>query len=164
MQNSDSEAPNKGQQVITACAFIHRYEDNQHQVFLAKRAGSKMFLPNEYELPGGHIDFGEDVKKGLAREVYEELNMKISIGDPFTSFTYLNNVKESQSIEVIYFAKFTSNVKQMRLNDYDHSEANWFSKDEIKDLATKAKPQDDDEFLSILMGFELLEGRELNKG
>src|SRR5476651_1743539 len=102
----DSETPAQGQQVITACAFIHHNFKGVEKVFLPKRATTKKFLPNVYELPGGHIDFGENPVDGLKREIDEEFSMKVMIGDPFYVFTYTNNIKGSHSIEVVYFAKF----------------------------------------------------------
>jgi hypothetical protein len=65
----DSETPAFNQQVITACAFIHENFDGLEKVFLPKRADTKKFLPSVYELTGGHIDFGEDMVTGLAREI-----------------------------------------------------------------------------------------------
>jgi 8-oxo-dGTP pyrophosphatase MutT (NUDIX family) len=41
-----------------------------------------------YELPGGHIDFGENMITGLKREILEEFGMQATIGDPFFVFTY----------------------------------------------------------------------------
>ena len=79
----DSAVLAKGQQVITACAFIWRMRRSEVQILLAKRADTKKFLPGMYELPGGHIEFGEEIREGLAREILEELQVEVSIGDPF---------------------------------------------------------------------------------
>src|SRR5690348_12130362 len=117
----DSEIPAKNQQVFTACAFIHQQIDGIEKVFLPKRAETKKFLPGVYELPGGHIDFGEDMAIGLKREVMEEFGMQISVGDPFAVFTYTNDIKGSHSIEVIYFAKFEDDISNIHLNLEDHS-------------------------------------------
>ena len=106
----DSEIPKDGQQVITATAFIHHNFDGVEKVFLPKRAATKKFLPNINELPGGHIDFGEDIVKGLKREILEEFEMHVNIGDPFFVFTYNNEIKGSHSVEVAFFAKFTDPV------------------------------------------------------
>ena len=51
----DSETAAQGQQVITACAFIHQKCDGVEKLFWTKRADSKKFLPGVYELPGGHV-------------------------------------------------------------------------------------------------------------
>src|SRR3989338_2555813 len=118
----DSEKPAKGQQVITACAFIHRNFDGVEKLFVPKRADTKKFLPGVFELPGGHVDFGENPVDGLKREILEELGMRANIGDPFYVFTYTNDVKGSHSIEVIYFAVFEDAIEQINLNSADHSQ------------------------------------------
>ena len=82
-ETNDSETLNEGQQVITACAFIHHSFDGVEKVFLPKRADSKKFLPGVYELPGGHIEFGEDPRDGLIREIKEEFNAQIEVKDLF---------------------------------------------------------------------------------
>src|SRR5581483_2945489 len=126
----DSETPARGHQVITACAFIHHNFNGVEKVFLPKRAATKKFLPDVYELPGGHVDFGEDIVEGLKREINEEFGMSISVGDPFAAFTYKNKIKGSHSIEVIYFATFISDIKKLKINPEDHSTYGWFSEDQ----------------------------------
>ncbi len=152
----DSEIPANGQQVITACAFIHQKFDGVEKVFLPKRAKTKKFLPDVYELPGGHIDFGENIVDGLQREIKEEFEMKTTVGDPFYAFTYTNEIKGSHSIEVIYFAKFTSPLDQITLNQEDHSEFKWIAEDEINQIMTENKKDEDPELIAINKAFSLL--------
>lgn len=128
---------------------------------MPKRAASKKFLPGVYELPGGHVDFGEDMVPGLKREIHEEFGMQVTVGDPFYVFTYTNPIKGSHSIEVIYFAKFTDDISAITLNPEDHSEYGWFSEAELPHAATSEKGTDDVEFLAIQKGFSLLKGRQL---
>lgn len=156
----DSEVPAQGQQVFTACAFIHKDFDGVDKVFLPKRAATKKFLPNVYELPGGHIDFGEDIVSGLQREVNEEFGMNISVGDPFAVFTYTNPIKGSHSIEVIYFAQFIDNIDGIKLNPEDHSEYGWFAENELDKVTNENKNADDIEIISIKKGFALLGGEQ----
>lgn len=157
----DSEVLAEGQQVITACAFIHQKFDGVEKVFLPRRAATKKFLPGVYELPGGHIDFGEDPVAGLVREIDEEFGAEITVGDPFYVFTYTNEVKRSHSIEVIYFARFISDLDGVSLNPEDHSEFSWFAENELEKAATEGKGLDDIEFIAIQKGFALLRGESL---
>jgi 8-oxo-dGTP diphosphatase len=157
----DSETPAFNQQVITACAFIHRKFDGIEKVFLPKRADTKKFLPGVYELPGGHIDFGEDPVSGLAREIDEEFGMEVAVGDPFYVFTYTNPIKGSHSIEVIYFAHFVGELEKLTINPEDHSEYGWFSEDELGKATNSIKGSDDLEFQAIRKGFALLRGESL---
>jgi 8-oxo-dGTP diphosphatase len=155
----DSETPALGQQVITACAFIHRLEQGKHQVFLPKRADTKKFLPGVYEFPGGHIDFGEDMIAGLKREILEEFSLEISVGDPFYCFTYDNPVKGSHSIEVVYFAQFEDSQAEIVLNPEDHSQYRWFGLEEVEEIN---KGNSDPEVKALIKGFALLNGEKLD--
>lgn len=154
----DSETAAQGQQVITACAFIHHTFDGVDKVFLPKRATTKKFLPGVYELPGGHIDYGEDPVAGLQREISEELAMVIQVGDPFFVFTYTNEIKGSHSIEVVYFAQFVGDIASVRLNPEDHSEYGWYAEDELHKTYSQEKGADDVELKAMHKGFALLRG------
>lgn len=153
----DSETPAEGQQVFTACAFVWHEFDGVKKVFLARRADSKKFLPGVWELPGGHIDYGEDMREGLAREIMEEFGMHLDIGDVVDVFTYLNEVKRSHSIEVIYMAQFTDPLENIHPNPEDHSAHGWFAPDELAQTFTDSKDETDPEILAIRKGFAYLE-------
>ena len=152
----DSEMPAHGQQVITACAFIHHNFGGVEKVFLAKRADTKKFLPGVYELPGGHIEYGEDIVAGLEREIMEELGMRIHIGDAFAAFTYVNAVKGSHSVEVIYFAVFDDPIENIKIRPEDHSRFDWIGEDELEKMYMENKTRDDPEMKAIRRGFALL--------
>ena len=101
----DSATLAEGQQVITACAVIYREGSNGHEVMVARRALTKRFLPGKFELPGGHIEFGETLVDGLRRELKEELAVDVIVGDVVGVFTYVNKIKRSHSVEIIFFAQ-----------------------------------------------------------
>lgn len=154
----DSEVPAQGQQVFTACAFIHHDFDGVTKVFLPKRADTKKFLPGVYELPGGHVDYGENMIVGLKREIEEEFEVEATIGDPFAVFDYTNPIKGSHSIEVVYFAKLVGSPDEIKLHPEDHSSYQWVSKDELPGVVTDQKGADDQEYIVLQKGFALLEG------
>lgn len=153
----DSETPAHGQQVITVCALIHKDFGGVEKIFLPKRADTKKFLPGVFELPGGHVEFGEDLVAGLKREIFEEFQMNITVGDPFAAFTYTNHIKGSHSIEVIYFAEFIDGGEVV-LHPEDHSMYLWVSEDELSSVYSEDKGENDIEFQKIQKGFELLSG------
>jgi 8-oxo-dGTP diphosphatase len=155
----DSETPAYGKQVITACAFIHDVVDGEIKVFRAKRAESKKFLPGLFELPGGHIDFGENIVEGLKREVLEETGMHISVGDAFYAFDYINEIKGSHFLEIVFFAKFLDPIENIKLEPEDHSEWRWMNEEDVRRF-----PTTDSELAAVLRGFALLKTGKLNLG
>jgi 8-oxo-dGTP diphosphatase len=156
----DSETPAHGQQVFTASAFIHRMNNGVREVFLAKRAMTKKFFPGVYEMLGGHIDWGEEMKNGLRREVLEEVGRNISIGDPFSVFDYKNDIKGSHSIEVSYYAVFTDTEDQLNLHPEDHETAAWLTEDDVRNLDSISQ----EERSACLKGFLLLRGEGHDTG
>jgi len=156
----DSETPAHGQQVITVCAFIHHKFDGVEKVFLPQRAATKQFLPNVYELPGGHLDFGEDAVAGLIREIQEEFQKAIRVGDPFTAFTYTNEIKGSHSAEIIYFAQFEDGPDGIVLEPEDHATYGWFTEEEAVKVNAVNRSGTDPEILALQKGFALLRGEK----
>ncbi len=133
-------------QKITACAFLHK----DGKLFIAKRADTKSFLPGKFELPGGHIEYKEEIVEGLKREFREEFGLEIIVGNAFYAFTYMNG--DNHVVEVDYFAELADPNVQIQLNPEDHSEYRWIAQNELDEVW----PKDDDEYAAIRKGFELL--------
>ncbi len=156
----DSETPAHGQQVIVASAFIHHDFDGVIKVYLPQRALTKKFLPGVFEMPGGHIDFGEDIIEGLKREIREELGKEIIVGDAFNVLTYTNEVKGAQTIEVSYFVRFSDGIENIRLEPEDHMAGKWFAENQYQEFSANRAP--DDPMPGIIRrGFALLGGQKL---
>jgi 8-oxo-dGTP diphosphatase len=132
-----------GQQKITACAFLHK----DGKLFIAKRADTKTFLPGKFELPGGHIEYGEQIAEGLKREFREEFGLEIIVGDPFYAFTYMNG--ENHVIEVDYLAELSDPSAEIHLRPEEHSEYRWVSRAELDAVWDPADP----EYAAIQKGF-----------
>ena len=43
---------------------------------------------DEWELPGGRIELGETAPECLAREIAEELDVQVSVGEPLDSYLF----------------------------------------------------------------------------
>jgi 8-oxo-dGTP diphosphatase len=136
-------------QKITACAFIHK----DGKLFVARRADTKKFLPGKYELPGGHIEFGETMEKGLEREIMEEFGFEVVIGEPFYVFTNTRDNNTVHSVEVDYFVTLADPNQNIELNPEDHSEYRWITQAEILNFFE----EDDEEGRAIKKGFEVLQ-------
>lgn len=49
------------------------------RVLLVHRSPAKLSQPDVWDLPGGHLEAGEDSRQALARELREEINVAISL-------------------------------------------------------------------------------------
>lgn len=135
-------------QVITASAFIHK--DNK--VLLVKRSSSETFAPDFWELPGGHLDYGETIDEGLRREANEELGIDITVYDSIHSFTYVIEEEQSHFVEVTNMAVPVKDEFKIKLNPAEHREYKWIAKlhelDEMEIFPHEAA--------AVAKGFELM--------
>ena len=85
---------------------------------------------NEWDFPGGKINFDEDVEEGLIREVKEETNLDIKNLKILKPFNLKFN--DVPVFIVVYSCEISCNSSIFVY--YEHSEYNFFSKSEIKSL------------------------------
>ncbi len=91
--------------------------------------------PLYWDLPGGWLDFGEDTKDGVIREIKEETGLKVknlSVIDVISGF---NDIGEFW-ITICYTARPTT-IKVVL--SYEHDDFMWVTPDEFQDL--KASPR-----------------------
>ena len=85
---------------------------------------------NEWDFPGGKIDFNEDIEECLKREIKEETNLSVN---NLNILKPLNLKFNSVSVFILlYSAKIYCDSPI--IISYEHSEYNFFSKSEIKNL------------------------------
>lgn len=65
------------------CAIIFK----ENHVLIAQRSAN-MKLPLKWEFPGGKVERGESKAACLAREIKEELNLEITIGEGLTDIMH----------------------------------------------------------------------------
>jgi 8-oxo-dGTP diphosphatase len=98
-------------------------------LFLAlKRSPDSFSRPNDWDLPGGNVLFGELHEESLRKEILEESNLEV---EDFSPVQIVTNFDEKKSIYFI-FNGFYCQAKsgEVKLSD-EHTEFRWVEKDEF---------------------------------
>jgi len=141
------------QQKIVACACIHQTFNGVNKILVTKRSSTADFLPGIYEIPGGHVEPGEELIAGLKREIKEELNIEITVGDLISAFTFIH--KDSHTIEVVYLAS-SDNTNNIELQVEEIDSYVWITENDIKSLIEPNKPPSDHEIPILYKAFSHL--------
>lgn len=105
------------------------------EVLFIKRSENDSFLPGNWELPGGGVEYGENIEKTLRREIKEECGLDVEVGFPITVDDYYmkSDKKEIQRIEIIFLCKLL-NPNQTVVLSHEHSEYKWVFSNKINNL------------------------------
>jgi 8-oxo-dGTP diphosphatase len=104
------------------CAIIEK--DN---TFLCCQRSKKMKLPLQWEFPGGKIEKGESLASALARELHEELNLEVMVGDVFET-----SLHQASRVKLVALRCDVVNLSSLILNE--HSALKWLPKGELHTL------------------------------
>ena len=101
---------------VTTNAIIEK----NGKVLLVKRS-AKMYMPNLYCLPGGYLDQGETIEKGIIRETKEETGYDSKV---INLFRINGNPKRDRgNVDFIFLVKA---LKKTGQHDHEVSEIKWF--------------------------------------
>ena len=129
-------------QKIVVAGFILK----EGRVLLAKRPKSKQLAPDKYHLPGGHVEYGEDLKSALKRELREEFGVEVEVDEPYFSFSYTTG--DSHTIGLVCPAAIAGSGNDLTLNtDTDHIV--WSDEEALVQYLAA----DDHNFLAAKVGF-----------
>ncbi len=109
---------------------------NKEGKFLTiRRTKTAPVRPNTWDLPGGDVDFGEDVTQSIIREIKEETGLEISDLDLFDVESHVN--KEGNFwITIGYTAKTISDEVAL---SFEHDQFKWVTAKEFLEFESADK-------------------------
>lgn len=117
-------------------AFIVEHDS----LLLVQKSADDPHNPGLWEVPGGRMDFGEDVDEHLRREVHEEVGLEILPLEPFYIWQWqldkVNDRGEPVHIQIVAVARICKPVTrevtdEHRVSDDYLSETRWVKLDDL---------------------------------
>lgn len=92
---------------------------------------------DNWELPGGRVEYGENHKEALQREFKEELGVKeIKIGNIVNVFDFVGSKKSNDIHFVVVIYECFANLNKLKLSG-EHAEFKWIRFDEVYNYPMK---------------------------
>lgn len=102
-------------------------ENEKKEVFCALRS-PEMILANYWEFPGGKIEAGETPEQALAREITEEFNCSIEVGDKVEDTTY-----EYEKV-IVRLETYKAKLLTGEPIALEHAETKWVPREQLLQL------------------------------
>jgi len=135
-------------------ATVCVYQDGK--ILCTKRSNQKKYLPNVWEVPGGHVNHDEHPVAAAKREVMEEVGLEVEIEKIFAveDFIFPNN--QNHAVNLFFLAKVVGN-NEVKICEEEVSEYAWMDKAEFQEKFGNEKYEGDPRYVKcILEAFELI--------
>jgi 8-oxo-dGTP pyrophosphatase MutT (NUDIX family) len=100
-------------------------------VFLGSRVVLLQNLRHEWELPGGKLELGETPESCVAREILEELNLRVKVGPLLDVWVY--HIGEGVDVFVVTYGCYPESPQGLT-HSPEHNAARLFNLDELDQL------------------------------
>lgn len=87
-----------------------------------------------YNLPGGNLEFGEKMTECLARELQEELQVEVEIGEMLCLADVFIEEKQKQTLHTIFQGKITQGVPSLNPEETSALGIHWLPIKELTNI------------------------------
>jgi 8-oxo-dGTP diphosphatase len=110
--------------------------NDQGKMLIVKRADHDS-RPGVWEMPGGTLEFGEDPRKGIVREVKEEVGLDVVTEKIITLHSLVTKgFIKKQKLRIAFLVKILNENQEVRLS-HEHAEFKWVNpKDKIENISS----------------------------
>jgi 8-oxo-dGTP diphosphatase len=98
---------------------------------VTRRSAVNDYMPNLWDIPGGTVEFDENIYQCLEREIDEESKLKVKINKAIFVHDYLSNEFRHQ-FQIVYTCDYQSG--EVTLNPQEHDDFKWVTLDELESL------------------------------
>jgi 8-oxo-dGTP diphosphatase len=121
------------QHIVVAVGAI--IEDDEGRILLVKHKKERGgYWQGKWICPGGGLEFGENIKEGVKREVKEETNLEVELITPLVPFDRIVKVDEVTNLHVIYIDYIASLLGGELEAGSDVGEALWVEKESVSKM------------------------------
>jgi ADP-ribose pyrophosphatase YjhB (NUDIX family) len=121
------------QHILVAVGAV--IEDDKDRILLVKHRKERGgYWQGKWICPGGELEFGEDIKEGIKREVKEETNLEVELVRPLVPFDRIVEIDGKTGLHVIYIDYIARLVGGKLKAGSDVGEVLWVDKEDISKM------------------------------
>jgi 8-oxo-dGTP diphosphatase len=130
LERLQAEAEAEGRRCVVGALV----RDQRGRFFVHRRGPNRVWLPNGWDVLGGHVEAGESLLEALAREITEESGWHL-VGTPRLIFTADWETDEdgtpNRRREFDFLVEVQGDLTHPRLERPQHTEYRWIGAEEV---------------------------------
>jgi 8-oxo-dGTP diphosphatase len=110
-------------------------EDDKDRILLVKHTKERGgYWQGKWICPGGKLEFGEEIRAGIKREIKEETSLEVELVTPLPPFDRIVKLDGETSLHVIYIDYVAKSLGGELEIGSDVGEASWVEKKSISKM------------------------------
>lgn len=124
----ETDLKNQQKEIIVDCLI----QNQKDQILVQKISNSRKIFPNCWDLPGGHLEFGDTILETIHKEILEETGLEnIKVVSFIGKVDWiLEKDGEKQDKIILQFLVKVENTQSLRLEEGKATEFCWVGKDD----------------------------------
>jgi 8-oxo-dGTP diphosphatase len=104
------------------------FHPTQKKFIAIKRSPTDFMRPDTWDLPGGHVEYGEEPKASLRREIKEETGLEV---EELIPFHVIAEYKQEKSVCYLWIVYRTTATSDQITLSHEHSDYRWMTSEEF---------------------------------
>ncbi len=101
---------------------------NDGKVLLITKSDKEDMNPNTIDIPGGRLEFGENLEDSLKREVKEETGLNIDVIKPSRCWTFMKKDQNFQLVGITFYCRYVGGEEKL---SEEHTDFRWILPEDI---------------------------------
>jgi len=120
--------------------IIHNVIVKDGNVLVLQRSKDSENLPEYWDIPGGSLEEGEDLREGVIRETLEESDITTTKPELFFYFSNYESAKQMQYITLVFKSLYKEG--DVKINPEEHQDYKWLDIGELDGFVKNSKTPD----------------------
>lgn len=110
-------------------------KNDEGKILIIQRCESNRYKPLYWDVPGGKMQYGEEMFQAIKREVFEETGLEVvKVGKPLSLYINKTQLPIREDVQIIFDVTVKDTTQDIVLSPTEHQTYRWIKIEELKTI------------------------------